>query len=355
MKREAKIPVIYAMIAAVLFGIWTPCVKLFLEKVEPIQMAGLVGLGTALGLMIVIAIESIFLKKEMKEASISKSDLEWIVGAGIIGEIIGPVVCFISLKHTLASTASLLLGTECVITAIIAMLFFKEAVGKRVWVAAILITLASIILTGSVSQEWDGTLGALGIIFACVLWGIDNNMTRNVSGKDPVLIVASRGLVAGVFLLFLSGIIGEPSADAMTIVYALILGFLINGVGLVLYVRALRNLGTSRTGVILGIEPFVGSLLALVLLKESQGPLFFIALVIMALGIYLIFNEKHCHEHEHEGMEHEHMHSHNDGHHNHTHEDNKMNMQKVHTHTHKHEKMIHTHAHLPDIHHRHRH
>jgi hypothetical protein len=131
------------------------------------------------------------------------------------------------------------------------------------------------------------------------------------------------------------------------------LGFVGYGLSLVLFVQALRNLGTARTGAYFSTAPFVGAALSLLLFPEHPGLTFWLAGALMAMGVWLHVSERHAHEHTHESLAHEHRHRH-DEHHQHTH-DFPWDGSEPHTHPHVHEPITHVHPHYPDIHHRHRH
>lgn len=268
------------------------------------------------------------------------------------GGVTAPIILMFSLRNTPASTASLLLNFEGVSTTLIAGLVFKESVGKSIWAAVALITAASVLLSCNFSGEWGFSIGALGIMAACVMWGLDNNFTRNISAKDPLAIVTVKGIGAGLISLILSFTLKSGLPCFKLIFGAMFLGFVSYGLSIVLFILAIRNLGASRTSALFGTAPFAGTLFSIVLLKELPDITFFISLPVMIAGAVLLLNEKHSHMHRHEEILHEHRHSHNDGHHNHEHDNYAIT---EHSHLHKHEAIEHSHEHTPDIHHRHSH
>jgi drug/metabolite transporter (DMT)-like permease len=259
------------------------------------------------------------------------------------------------LRITPASTASLLLNFEGVATALIAALFFSEYIGKRVWGALVLITSASILLSLDFTSQWGFSTGAIGIIFACFCWGIDNNFTRNISLKNPFSIVVIKGFSAGLFSLFLALLLKNPIPSLKIILFAMLLGCFSYGFSLVLFVVALRNLGSARTSAFFGTAPFIGAALAFILFKGVPNIMFIISLSVMIAGTILLLREEHSHKHFHEYIAHEHRHSHTDGHHNHPHIPQEVVESGYHSHFHIHEPMEHEHPHVPDIHHRHSH
>jgi drug/metabolite transporter (DMT)-like permease len=288
------------------------------------------------------------------EAYLSRKDLPWLVGAILAGGVGAPILLLVGLDRTPASTASLLLNFECVATTLIAGLAFKEAVDRRILWAVGLITLASILLTWT-GGNWGVSLGALGILGGCFLWGVDNNLTRQISAKNPLEIVGIKGLGAGAFSLVLSISLGKPLPAWGTIGLAFLVGAVSYGLSLQLFILALRGLGTARTGTLFGIAPFVGTTLSLLFLKDKPQILFWAALPIMLMGAWLMLTENHQHLHVHESLEHTHAHSHPDEHHMHEHTPEELEKKGKHSHAHHHDKLVHSHPHVPDLHHRHDH
>jgi hypothetical protein len=138
-----------------------------------------------------------------------------------------------------------------------------------------------------------------------------------------------------------------------TLLGGAVVGLLGYGISLALFVRALRDIGTARTGAYFSTAPFIGAGLALLLLRETPGLPFWAAAVLMAAGVWLHLTERHAHPHEHEALAHCHAHAH-DAHHRHAH-DFPWDGREPHTHFHEHSPLVHSHPHYPDIHHRHRH
>lgn len=355
MSKARIYPAMQAIFAAVLFGISTPLSKVLLGSIEPVTLASLLYLGSGIGLVLFQLIRHLTIRPTKNEASLSRKDIPWLIGAIAFGGVLAPIILMVSLQATPASTASLLLNFEGVATTLIALLVFKENIGKGVGIAVILITLSSIILSWDFSNHWGISIGVMGVILACVCWGIDNNLTRNISSKNPYTIVAIKGISAGLFSLFLSLLIGNQLPELKIAMLAMLLGFFSYGLSIVLFVLAMRNLGSARTSALFGTAPFIGAILSFILFRSIPGILFMIAFPIMISGTILLMKDKHGHYHNHEPMIHEHKHTHNDGHHYHIHCEIPDFMDISHSHMHEHEALEHTHAHMPDINHRHGH
>lgn len=352
MKRNHIFSLFQALLAALLFGASAPLSKFLLGELEPIPLAAFLYLGSGIGLLGIKFIQSINRNGLTREAHIKPPDYRWLAGAILAGGVAAPIVLLISLKNTPASTASLLLSFEGVATTLVAYFAFKESISRRAWWAIALITLGSIFLSINLDDAWGFSLGALGIIAACILWGLDNNFTRNISSKDPLIIVTVKGLGAGSFSLGLAVFLGIKLPGWETVLSAMLLGSLSYGLSIVLFIHAMRGLGAARTSALFGVAPISGMVLSMIMFQEMPTWLFVAAIPLMLLGALLLVNEQHEHHHVHETAIHEHAHRHDDDHHLHCHDCDEA---LRHSHPHQHDELAHSHQHLPDLDHRHVH
>ena len=346
-----------ALAAAALFGAATPLAKALLGSASPFMVAGLFYLGSGVGLGACIVGRR--LRPRPVEGNgaqrISRAELPWLFGAIAAGGVAGPALLMLGLSSTPAATSSLLLNLEGVLTAVIAWVVFRENVDVQVFLGMVAIVAGGAMLswqTGPGGQTGI-PVGALMIVGACLCWAIDNNLTRKVSTNDATVIACLKGLIAGPVNLAIAFATGAPVPGLATIGGAMLTGFAGYGVSLVLFVIALRHLGTARTGAYFSIAPLFGVALSLLLWPELPHASFWIAAGLMALGIGLHVRERHEHEHTHEALEHTHRHRH-DEHHQHEH-DFPYAGDEPHTHPHMHLPITHSHAHFPDVHHRHSH
>ena len=346
MQRTA---IVYALASAALFGASTPLAKLLVGDVQPLALAGLLYLGSGVGLLAWFLLR----KRDQRATSLSRADLPWLAGAILAGGVVGPALLMYGLTRSDGATASLLLNLEAVLTASIAWMVFRENVDRRVFLGMVAIVAGGVVLSWGEMPRGGGLTGPLLIAGACLAWAIDNNLTRRVSGGDAVTIAGLKGLIAGAANLSLALFQGASLPGTGILASAAAVGFFGYGISLVLFVVALRNLGTARTGAYFSVAPFFGAALALVVLRESPSAAFWIAAALMALGVWLHLTERYEHEHVHEPMEHTHPHAHDD-HHQHGH-GFAWQGEEPHTHPHRHRRMTHSHPHYPDLHHRHDH
>lgn len=348
--------VIYALLAAALFGASTPFAKLLVDQMAPVMVAGLLYLGSGLGLLAWYGVRTVATHRQKPRTDgLTGCDLPWLVGAILFGGVAGPVLLLIGLMHTPASSASLLLNMEGVLTALLAWFVFRENFDRRIFLGMIFIVFAGVLLAGEQRSGLGTSWGALAIIAACLCWAIDNNLTRKVSGSDAVQVAGIKGLIAGLVNLSIALAMGHSLPEVPTILSAGIVGFCGYGLSLVMFVLALRHLGSARTGAYFSAAPFVGAIMSLLILGEIPGSVFWISAGLMGIGIWLHLTERHAHEHTHLAMPHAHSHMHyHDAHHQHTH-DFLWDGKELHNHAHQQETLVHTHAHFPDLNHRHPH
>ncbi len=345
--------VAFAFGAAALFGASTPFAKLLLGEADPVLLAGLLYLGSGTGLSVWWWLRARTKGGSGQEARLKRADLPWLAGAVFAGGVVGPVLLMFGLAATPASTASLLLNLEGVLTALLAWFVFKENFDRRIALGMLAITAGGVLLSWAGRPAAGVPWGPLAVAGACLAWAIDNNLTRKVSGGDPVRIAAVKGLVAGPVNLAAAIAAGASLPGWATVLGAAAVGFLGYGVSLTLFVLALRHLGTARTGAYFSLAPFVGAAVALLVFREAPTVSFLAAASLMGAGVWLHLTERHEHEHEHEEMWHEHRHVH-DEHHRHEHVPTDP-PGEPHSHPHRHAPMRHSHPHYPDLHHRHGH
>lgn len=330
--------------AAVLFGAGTPLAKILLGTVSPWLLAGLlyVGSGAGLGLYRLVTRQG--------RVRLARHEVLPLIGAIGLGGVLGPVLLMFGLANMPATGASLLLNAEGVFTALLAWFVFRENVDRRIALGMAAIVAGAVVLSVPTGAELGSVWPSLAILGACLCWGIDNNLTRKISLTDATWLAAVKGGVAGPVNLLIAFLLGAQLPAVGSIAAAMVVGFFAYGVSLVLFIVAMRHVGTARAGAYLSIAPFFGAVLALAFGAVVSAALV-IAAALMAFGVWLHLTERHEHGHTHEVLTHDHWHVH-DEHHGHDHSE-PVAAGTGHRHGHTHEPITHSHEHFPDIHHRH--
>jgi drug/metabolite transporter (DMT)-like permease len=306
--------------AALLFGAATPLAKLLLVSINPWLLAGLLYLGSGIGLTLY---RLLVLGRSRTPVHLSKAEWGWFAGAIFAGGVIGPVLQMVGFD-------------------------------RRILLGMLAIVAGTVVLSWPAGQISFGTFGpGLALLGACLAWAVDNNLMRKVAASDAIWLAAFKGWVAGFINLGLAIQLGATLPAPVGIGGALVLGSFAYGLSLALFIVGLRHLGTARTGAYFSIAPFFGATVAILLLGETISLQLLLGAALMMLGVGLHLSEKHAHAHQHRPESHTHSHSH-DLHHQHPHADEVL-PGAVHSHRHEHERVTHTHQHFPDTYHQHQH
>lgn len=284
LKEKHNSAILLAILAAALYAISSPVSKILLNKVSPTMMAALLYLGAGIGMSII----GFYRKKTGKikeEMKITKKELPYTVGMVVL-DILAPIFLMIGLTITTPANVSLLNNFEIVATSLIALFIFKEVISKRLWIAIILITIASIVLSIEDASSFSFSLGSIFVLFASVCWGLENNCTRMLSVKDPLQVVVIKGFGSGFGSLLISFILKETSTEVFYIIATLLLGFVAYGLSIYFYVYAQRELGAAKTSAYYAIAPFIGVVLSFIIFSDIPTISFIAALLIMIVGTY---------------------------------------------------------------------
>ena len=349
--KTMHIATIYAIIAAALYAINVPFSKVLLNYVEPTMMAAFLYLGAGLG-MFSYGLISKCIGKTSPAQPLTRRELPYTL-AMILLDILAPILLMLGIKVSSAANVSLINNFEIVATALVAFIAFRELISRRLAIAIILVTIASIILSFESAEAFQFNHGSLFVFGACFCWGIENNCTRMISHKSSTEIVIIKGLFSGIGSLIVAFIIGEYLPSLFWMGCVLLLGFIAYGLSIYFYVKAQKDLGAAKTSVYYSIAPFLGVVFGMLLLGERPPFQFYVALIVMAVSTYFMIKDtvelQHTHEHTHT---HTHAHAHGDSIHTHEHT-------HVHTHlhihgadstnhTHRHKEMSHDHLHSND-------
>ena len=295
-----------ALGAAALFGASTPLAKQFVGDMPALLLAGLLYLGSGVGLLGLRLLRD----RGWRNPGLARSEWPWLLAAIGCGGVVGPTLLMLGLASTSAASASLLLNLEGVLTALLAWLVFKENADRRVVLGMALVVAGGLLLSwpGAPVGTSPGGQGAAYIVGACLCWALDNNLTRQVANSDALFIAGLKGVIAAVVNIGLALALGQSLPPWRVVEPVLLIGFMGYGISLALFVLALRGLGAARTGAYFGAAPFIGAAIAIGVFGESTSPLFWAAGLLMAAGLWLHLTERHEHPHWHGTLQHSHPH-----------------------------------------------
>jgi drug/metabolite transporter (DMT)-like permease len=339
--------ILNALIAALAFGLSAPLAKRLLDVVPPLFLAGILYLGAG----VFLGLARLLWRRCPADRALSARDRWILAGVVLAGGVLAPPLLLWGLERSAATTTALLLNLEVVFTVLLAGIVLREHLGARIVVASLVMAAGGALL-GWTPGDPAVALGAAAVAGACLLWALDNNLTRLIAESDPLLIVEIKGLAAGTVNVLLALASGQSAPGPRTIALGLALGAVSYGTSLVLFILAMRQLGAARAGAYFATAPFFGAAGGLLLLGESPTVGLVGAAALMAVATGLLVHERHRHQHSHPIGTHVHAHVH-DEHHQHAHEG--WEGPEPHSHPHPTGPVEHEHPHTPDIHHDHGH
>ena len=289
-----------AFLAAVLYAINIPLSKILLKNIEPVFLSAFLYLGAGIGIGMLYW--TMGAKNKSRAEKLTKKELPYTIGM-IVLDIAAPICLMVGLASATAANVSLVNNFEIVVTSLIALLVFKEWISKKLWIAILLITLASILLSVEDVTSFRFSSGSWFVLAACVCWGFENNCTKMLSDKNTYEIVMLKGIFSGTGSLIIALFLKEAMPGLIYIGYTLLLGFVAYGLSIFFYVRAQKELGAAKTSAYYAAAPFVGTALSCVILHERLNLMYFIALAIMIVGAGLVVldtlvkNHTHLHTH----------------------------------------------------------
>lgn len=337
--KTKRLATIFAILAAALYAVNVPLSKLLLVHVQPTMMAAFLYLGAGLGLLVCSGIGRAVGRPAIKEP-LTKHELPCTI-AMVVLDIAAPILLMMGIARTTSANVSLLNNFEIVATTLIALLVFKEVVSRRLCLAILLVTAASIILGFEGEGSFSFSTGSLFVLGACVCWGLENNCTKVISSKSSVEIVIIKGCFSGLGSFLIAFFLGEQVPELRWTLCTLVLGFAAYGLSINFYILAQKDLGAAKTSAFYSIAPFLGVAASMLLLGERPSLQFYAALAIMLLATVLMIKDTialqythlhshtHTHEHRHGDLVHTHEHTHVHSH-LHTHDGNS----EIHSHPH---------------------
>ena len=286
MGEKQRRGILFAILAAAFYALNSPLSKILLSKVSAAMMAAFLYLGAGMGM----AVLQIIINRDhssAREQKLTRKEMPYTIGMVIL-DIAAPIALMFGINKTSAANASLLNNFEIVATSLIALFVFGEAISKKLWIGIVLVTLSSMILSIQDISSFSFSAGSIFVMIACICWGFENNCTRKLSSKNPFQIVVIKGIFSGLGSLIIALSIGEAFPDMISILFALLLGFVAYGLSIVFYIYAQRELGAAKTSAYYAIAPFIGVALSLLIFKEIPSISFVVALLVMIAGTYVV-------------------------------------------------------------------
>lgn len=233
-----------------------------------------------------------------RRTRLARGDFGVLLLASVVGVPVQFLVQFKGLELTTVSHASLMVGTLPVLLALSSALFLRERLTRVEWrvlflsaVGAVLIAIPAAGAGNGPEPSATGDLLVLVSMLAAVVMILSTK--RLMQAHDPLYITAAM-IAIGTVLLLVWLVASQPirfhfSASAWTAVAAQ--GVLATAMAFLLWNWGLARVPASRAGVFLNMEPLVGTILGVLLLRESLGDLTIVG-GMMILGAAAYFSTR---------------------------------------------------------------
>lgn len=287
--KNKRIATIYAILAAALYAVNIPMSKFILNHAGATVTAAFLYLGAGTGLLLYGSVEKL-MNPGKNQKHLTKKELPY-TAAMVVLDIAAPILLMLGISRTNPANVSLLNNFEIVATSVIALVIFKEVISPRLWLAILMVTVASVILSFEGTGAFTLNRGSLFVLGACVCWGFENNCTKMISNKSSTEIVVIKGCFSGMGSLIIALLLGERIPEIKWIAAILLLGFVAYGLSIKFYIMAQQHLGAAKTSAYYSVAPFLGVAFSMILLGEMPAVQFYIALVIMAASTVLMVKD----------------------------------------------------------------
>ncbi len=292
--NKEQLGTLFAIITAIISGIAIPANKLFIVKLDPLVFTSIRSLiiGT---IFLLISIS----RKEFNKKRI-KANWKSLLAIAAIGGALAFYLYFSGLKLTTGGRAAFLHKTLPLYVAVLAFIFLKEKIGKKLLTAITLMFLGTVILyLGQVKpgEMWQNpSLGDLLVIAATFFWAVENIIARKVmrDGESNFVVSFSRMFFGGLILfgfLMLSTKLSSLSLTAEQLRNILISTAILFGYVFFWY-RSIKLINVSKASTFLLLSPVISLLIGITAFKEPYNALQLTGSALILLGSYFAVNSK---------------------------------------------------------------
>ncbi|MBU5688053.1 MAG: DMT family transporter [Candidatus Aenigmarchaeota archaeon] len=294
MKKE-QLGTLFALITAIISGIAIPANKLFVVKIDPLVFTSIRS--------IIIGAIFLLISLTRNEFNKRKNKIDWknLLAIAIIGGAFAFYLYFSGLKLTTSGRAAFLHKTLPLYVCVLAFIFLKEKIDKKLLLAITLMFFGTVILyLGQIkpAEMWQNpSLGDLLVIIATFLWGIENIIARKVmrEGESNFIVSFSRMFFGGLILFGLL-IISNKLNQISSLTTDQIRNILISTTILFCYVffwyKSVKLINVSKASTFLLISPVISLLIGILAFNEPYNSLQLVGSALILLGSYFAAKTK---------------------------------------------------------------
>lgn len=278
---------LYVITAGIMWGL----IGIFIKNTARF---GFDSLNISLIRMIVASISfTVFiLLKDKSLLKINIKDIPLFIGTGIVSVALFNFCYFYTIINSEASLAVVLLYTSPVFVVLMSALFFKEKITINK-IFALILTFAGCVLVSGIS---GGTKIKPLILFTGICSGLFYAL-YSIFGR---LALRKYNPVTVTEYTFIFGLIGVSivshpiktfeliSANPQSIIWCIGIGIVSTVLPYFFYTKGLEKLETGKAAILVAVEPLVGALIGMTVLKESRGILKIAGIILIIISIIIL-------------------------------------------------------------------
>jgi drug/metabolite transporter (DMT)-like permease len=287
------IAVLFALLAAVMWGASFVLIKIGLEEIPPVTLAAL-----RFSLASVIFLGVMFAKYRAGEIlSYLRRDLWVLTAIGFSGIFLPNVLQNIGMQYTNASIASILMATGPVFVVMLAAIFLDESLGSRK-ISGIIIALFGAVMI-STQGDFSGLkelpeflFGNVLLLLSAMSYGPSTILAKmRVNEEEPLVVLTWSSVLGSLFLLAFTPLyesgraLFSLSQNAWIIVLTLVL--LPTALAFFLWFEALKRMEASKLSVFIFLIPVFAVAFAYAILSEQITPFTLVNAALVLFGVYL--------------------------------------------------------------------
>lgn len=306
--KKPWVVALLAILCCVLWGSASPCIKIGYELLSiPSDSSGtqvlFAGLRFTLAGVLALLFGSILQRRPLLPR---KSAVGKILKLSVFQTSLQYFCLYVGLAHTTGVNGSIIIGTNTLITILIAALLFRQEKLTLPKLVGCIVGLMGVLAAnlGSGGFHFHFSLAGEGMVMVAMLsYALSSCFLKRYSqSEDPVMLSGYQFIVGGITLLAVGFLMGGR-LDTFNLPGVLMLLYLalVSAVAYSLWGMLLKVNPVSKVSIYGFMNPVVGVLLSALLLGEGGQAFQFnniLALLLVSLGIFIVnrFHEERSHK-----------------------------------------------------------
>lgn len=285
-KQNLRGPVLL-LLATVIWGVQFPASKAALNVLEPMELVFL---------RLIIGAACLFIIGLCSHVSwhLRRRDWPLIIVMSLSGYVISIWAQFYGTQLTTAQMSVVIMSTIPVGMVLLAKLILKERIGLRKWLAVTIATIGTAIIIGIGNVSPDQQFGGLILVFSVFTVALMMVLVKKVPTDYSMIMITMYNMLISDIVLFPFEITKMPHAlslmaQDMTLTgCVLFIGIFATGIAYYIWNKGLTYTSASTGGMVLFVQPIVGTLLGWLWLGETIGLSFVIGTALILLSGALV-------------------------------------------------------------------